>query len=146
MQRQPVTPLRSRSRIGFSTQLERIGTGRGASWRQDIERISAVREAIGPDAELYVDANGAYDRTQARRLGLRFAQELGVTWFEEPVTVGHQSALRGTAAACGALWLASGGSAARTSGCLREVMMAWTPLSARSNPSAVRRWPSHRRG
>lgn len=64
----------------------KIGTDRGASWRRDIERITAVREAIGPDAELYVDANGAYDRTQARQLGLLFAQELGVTWFEEPVS------------------------------------------------------------
>jgi len=64
----------------------KIGTDRGASWRQDIDRITAVREASGPDAELYVDANGAYDRTQARRLGLLFAQELGVTWFEEPVS------------------------------------------------------------
>ncbi len=64
----------------------KIGTDRGASWQQDIERISAVREAIGPDTELYVDANGAYDRTQARRLGERFAQEFAVTWFEEPVS------------------------------------------------------------
>ena len=64
----------------------KIGTDRGASWQQDIKRVSAVREAIGADAELYVDANGAYDRTQARRLGLLFAQEFAVTWFEEPVS------------------------------------------------------------
>jgi L-alanine-DL-glutamate epimerase-like enolase superfamily enzyme len=64
----------------------KIGMDRGASWRRDIERISAVRQAIGPEVELYVDANGAYDRTQARRLGVLFAQEFGVTWFEEPVS------------------------------------------------------------
>jgi L-alanine-DL-glutamate epimerase-like enolase superfamily enzyme len=64
----------------------KIGTNRGASWQQDVERIGAVRAAIGADVELYVDANGAYDRTQARRLGLRFAQEFGVSWFEEPVS------------------------------------------------------------
>lgn len=64
----------------------KIGTDRGTAERRDIERIAAVRNAIGPDAQLYVDANGAYDRTQARRLGLRFAQEFGVTWFEEPVS------------------------------------------------------------
>jgi L-alanine-DL-glutamate epimerase-like enolase superfamily enzyme len=45
-----------------------------------------VRAAIGDDVELYVDANGAYDRTQARRLGDQFAAEFGVSWFEEPVT------------------------------------------------------------
>ncbi len=64
----------------------KIGTDRGASWRADIERVRAVREAIGSDTELYVDANGAYDRTQARRLGELFARELAVTWFEEPVS------------------------------------------------------------
>ena len=50
---------------------------------QDLERVKWAREAIGPDVELFVDANGAYSRTQA----LKFADEyaaLGVTWFEEP--------------------------------------------------------------
>ena len=28
----------------------------------DLERVRAAREAIGPDAELFVDANGAYSR------------------------------------------------------------------------------------
>ncbi|MFN2581333.1 MAG: enolase C-terminal domain-like protein [Candidatus Dormibacteria bacterium] len=64
----------------------KIGMDWGRSWRQDIERVRAVRRAIGDDAELFVDANGAYDRTQARRLGTLFAEELGVSWFEEPVT------------------------------------------------------------
>ncbi len=64
----------------------KIGTDWGRSWRQDVARVSAVRSAIGPDVELYVDANGAYERTQARELGLRYAEEFGVTWFEEPVT------------------------------------------------------------
>ena len=50
---------------------------------QDLERVKWACEAIGPDVELFVDANGAYSRTQA----LKFADEyaaLGVTWFEEP--------------------------------------------------------------
>jgi L-alanine-DL-glutamate epimerase-like enolase superfamily enzyme len=64
----------------------KIGADQGASWQQDIKRIAAVRAAIGADTELYVDANGAYDRTQARRLGLRFAEEFAVSWFEEPVS------------------------------------------------------------
>lgn len=33
-----------------------------------------------------MDANGAYDRTRARRLGIRFVEQFGVTWFEEPVS------------------------------------------------------------
>ena len=64
----------------------KIGTDRGASWQQDISRVRAARDAIGDDAELFVDANGAYDRKQALRLGHLYAEEFGVTWFEEPVT------------------------------------------------------------
>ena len=39
----------------------KIGTDWGTSWRADVARIAAVREAIGDDAELFVDANGGYD-------------------------------------------------------------------------------------
>jgi L-alanine-DL-glutamate epimerase-like enolase superfamily enzyme len=51
----------------------------------DFERVTAAREAIGPDVELFVDANGAYQRKQALGFAEAFA-ELGVTWFEEPVS------------------------------------------------------------
>ncbi|HEX6540040.1 MAG TPA: enolase C-terminal domain-like protein [Candidatus Dormibacteraeota bacterium] len=64
----------------------KIGTDRGRSWRRDFERVRRVRNAIGDDVELFVDANGAYDRSQARRLGDAFASDCGVTWFEEPVS------------------------------------------------------------
>lgn len=64
----------------------KIGMDRGRSWRRDLERVRLVREAVGDDVELYVDANGAYDRSQARGLGLSMATESGVTWFEEPVS------------------------------------------------------------
>ncbi|HVT79000.1 MAG TPA: enolase C-terminal domain-like protein, partial [Acidimicrobiales bacterium] len=40
---------------------------------------------VGDGVELFVDANGAYDRKQAARL-CRVFEDLGVTWFEEPVT------------------------------------------------------------
>jgi L-alanine-DL-glutamate epimerase-like enolase superfamily enzyme len=53
---------------------------------QDPQRVSEAREAIGPDAELFVDANGAYSRKQALALAHMFAAEYGVTWFEEPVS------------------------------------------------------------
>jgi len=64
----------------------KIGTDWGRSWRADVARIAAVRDAIGDDAELFVDANGGYDRVQARKLGMRFAADFGVSWFEEPVS------------------------------------------------------------
>lgn len=52
---------------------------------EDPRRVRAAREAIGPDVELFVDANGAYSRKQALALAEIFA-ESGVTWFEEPVS------------------------------------------------------------
>jgi L-alanine-DL-glutamate epimerase-like enolase superfamily enzyme len=59
----------------------KIGTDPDA----DLARVSAARDAIGPDVELFADANGAYERKQALWFADRFA-ERGVTWFEEPVS------------------------------------------------------------
>jgi L-alanine-DL-glutamate epimerase-like enolase superfamily enzyme len=65
----------------------------GADPAADLRRLEIAREAIGPDAELFVDANGAYDRKQA--LGMAAAMsELGVTWFEEPVSSDDLEGLR----------------------------------------------------
>ena len=52
----------------------------------DPMRVAAAREAIGPEAELFVDANGAYSRKQALALAETFAADSAVTWFEEPVS------------------------------------------------------------
>ena len=60
---------------------------------QDLARVRAAREAIGPDAELFVDANGAYDRKQALRMAHAFA-DLDVRWFEEPVSSDDLAGLR----------------------------------------------------
>ena len=51
----------------------------------DLDRVRAARNAIGDKAELFVDANGAYSRKQALAFAARFT-DLGVTWFEEPVS------------------------------------------------------------
>jgi L-alanine-DL-glutamate epimerase-like enolase superfamily enzyme len=50
----------------------------------DVARVIAARAAIGDGAELFVDANGGYERKQAIAQALRFA-ESRVSWFEEPV-------------------------------------------------------------
>lgn len=52
----------------------------------DPARVANAREAIGADTELFVDANGAYSRTEAMAMAQIFASESGVTWFEEPVS------------------------------------------------------------
>ena len=59
----------------------------------DPARVQAVREAVGHEAELYVDANGALTVKQALRFAERYA-ELGVSWFEEPVSSRNLAGLR----------------------------------------------------
>jgi D-galactarolactone cycloisomerase len=51
---------------------------------EDVRRVAAIREAIGPNIELMVDANQAFNATSAIRIGNRLA-EYDILWFEEPV-------------------------------------------------------------
>ena len=59
----------------------------------DLARVRAARAAIGAGTQLFVDANGAYDRKQALALAAEFAG-LGVAWFEEPVSSDDLEGLR----------------------------------------------------
>jgi L-alanine-DL-glutamate epimerase-like enolase superfamily enzyme len=59
----------------------------------DTDRVAAARSAIGDAAELFVDANGAYNRKQALLWAQRYA-EYDVRWFEEPVTSDDLDGLR----------------------------------------------------
>jgi hypothetical protein len=52
---------------------------------RDPHRVEVARDAIGAQAGLFVDANGALDRKQALFYAQEFAQ-YGVEWFEEPVS------------------------------------------------------------
>lgn len=65
----------------------------GREPERDPARLAAAREAIGPDVELMVDANGAFDRRGAARWADRYA-ELGVSYFEEPVPSDDLDGLR----------------------------------------------------
>jgi len=65
----------------------------GREPKRDVARVRTARAAIGGAAELYVDANGAYDCKQALALAESFAA-LGVTWFEEPVSADDHASLR----------------------------------------------------
>jgi L-alanine-DL-glutamate epimerase-like enolase superfamily enzyme len=63
----------------------KIGESWGSNERRDLARVALAREVIGPDTELYVDANGGYTVGQAVRMADRMDQ-YEVTWFEEPVS------------------------------------------------------------
>ena len=72
--------------------ISRVKMKVGSEPPADIARVHAAREAIG-DAELLVDANGAYDRKQALAFAEAFAGA-GVSWFEEPVSSDDREGLR----------------------------------------------------
>lgn len=58
-----------------------------------IARIRAVREAIGPDARLMLDAHGSLNEAQAIRLA-QAAEEFDIDWFEEPVSSDNWNGMR----------------------------------------------------
>jgi D-arabinonate dehydratase len=62
----------------------RVARDRGAFEREDIERVAAVRRAIGDDVALYIDANNGYYPKQAIYMAKEFEQ-YHVGFFEEPV-------------------------------------------------------------
>ena len=66
---------------GFKGMKTKVG---GLSIAEDVARVRALRDAIGPDIHLMVDANEAYNATTAIRIGQQLA-DLDLVWFEEPV-------------------------------------------------------------
>ena len=66
---------------GFTGIKTKVG---GLTVEKDVRRVRALREAIGPDVRLMVDANEAYNATTAIRIGHKLA-DLDLMWFEEPV-------------------------------------------------------------
>jgi len=50
----------------------------------DLARVSAVREFLGDDVPLMVDANQQWDRPTAMRIG-RILEEFNLVWIEEPL-------------------------------------------------------------
>ena len=65
---------------GFSALKLKVGFG----VETDIEYVHAVREAVGPDARIMMDANCAYDAPAARRILLE-CENARVHFFEEPL-------------------------------------------------------------
>jgi L-alanine-DL-glutamate epimerase-like enolase superfamily enzyme len=51
---------------------------------QDLHRIDIVREAVGPDVRMMVDANQVLTVSEALRRGRAF-EERGIFWWEEPL-------------------------------------------------------------
>ncbi|MCR9060470.1 MAG: mandelate racemase/muconate lactonizing enzyme family protein [Rhodobacteraceae bacterium] len=71
--------------LGFRAMKVRVGK---PNLEEDVARVRAVREAVGPDIEILTDANQSLTPKYAIRLGRRL-QELNVGWLEEPVARHH---------------------------------------------------------
>lgn len=65
---------------GYTAIKLRIGTDA----RTGVDLVARTREVVGPEFEIAVDANMAYDRRQALAVA-RELEQLGVIWFEEPI-------------------------------------------------------------
>src|ERR1044071_3422280 len=53
--------------------------------REDAARVRAVREAVGPDIDLFIDANCNLDLYHASKLA-ELVKPYGISFFEEPLT------------------------------------------------------------
>jgi len=56
----------------------------GSEEEEDMNRLEIVRDAVGDEVEMFVDANNGYYAKQAIEMS-RYFEEYGVRWFEEPV-------------------------------------------------------------
>ena len=66
---------------GFSGSKVKVGRPHIS---EDIERLRAVREAVGPAYEIMVDANQAFQPDEAIRRAAQY-ESLDLAWFEEPM-------------------------------------------------------------
>jgi L-Ala-D/L-Glu epimerase / N-acetyl-D-glutamate racemase len=65
---------------GYRTLKMKVGGGVAA----DVERVAAVRDAVGGDVRIRVDANAGYTLREARQL-LRALTPLGIEMAEQPI-------------------------------------------------------------
>lgn len=66
---------------GYSAMKAQVGH---ADWRHDVQRIACLRERVGDDFEIFVDAHMMWDRRTAHLAAQGFL-DYGVSWFEDPM-------------------------------------------------------------
>lgn len=66
---------------GFKSVKIKVGK---PDWREDLERLQIVREAVGPSIKIMMDANQGMNVPDALALA-RAARNIGIQWFEEPI-------------------------------------------------------------
>jgi muconate cycloisomerase len=78
----------------------KVKVGRHEHPQADVDRLGAVRQAIGPDTWLSVDANGGYTVEQAVWAAARL-EKLNVALFEQPTRRGDHRAMARVRDKCG---------------------------------------------
>jgi L-alanine-DL-glutamate epimerase-like enolase superfamily enzyme len=77
--------------LGFSAMKLVVGVDK-KGWREDAIRVRAVRDAVGSDVDLMIDANYLFNPVQAKLL-CRAIEDCNITWFEEPLQQNDARAL-----------------------------------------------------
>lgn len=67
---------------GFRVMKMKVG---GASLKEDVQRVQAVRDEIGEDAKLGIDANNAWDYPTALKMA-RMCEREDILFLEEPLS------------------------------------------------------------
>lgn len=69
---------------GYKTVKFKVGSDGGTNMERDLRRIRKVREAVGPDIGVAVDANQRWEVGEAYRFA-ELAKPYDLAWFEEPI-------------------------------------------------------------
>jgi L-rhamnonate dehydratase len=71
--------------VGHEALRRREARPLGEVIREDAARVAAVRDAVGPEIELYIDGNCSLDLYHATRLA-EMVKPCRISFFEEPIT------------------------------------------------------------
>jgi galactonate dehydratase len=63
---------------------EHVRTGPNAAWRRGVERVRAVRQAVGDAVEVLIDCHGRMEASEAI-LVAKELEDVNLFWYEEPV-------------------------------------------------------------
>ncbi|NNU80172.1 mandelate racemase/muconate lactonizing enzyme family protein [Halovulum dunhuangense] len=76
---------------GFTALKSVVAVDKGG-WREDARRVKAIRDAVGDDIDLMIDANYLFNPVEAKYL-CREIEDCRITWFEEPLQQNDARAL-----------------------------------------------------
>ncbi len=81
---QMVTEVQQFIKEGYTTFKMKVATDFGANLDRDIERVRVVRELIGSQGNLAIDANQLWNAREAYEFARR-VEKYNIAWLEEPV-------------------------------------------------------------